>query len=152
MEIPVLRGLSETGMVTKCVSVRGLLCRGNHVPVVGDTMLPAEALSLSETGLSPPTPRPICSWLGCYSLDQESWLSRSGKRSSLPGCKGPRFGKLSELKKRPSRSSSLLSAKSIIVPFTAFLNVLSYFVWKWTMGYYSHPFPPPIKSCFIIVL
>lgn len=46
------------GMVTKCISVRGSLCQGNHVPVVGDIMLPAEALSLPETGLSPLTPAP----------------------------------------------------------------------------------------------
>lgn len=113
-------------------------------------MLPecAAALSLPEPGLSPLTLSPICSWLGCYSLRQESWLSRSGKRSSLPGCKGPRFGKLSELKKRPSSSSSLLSAKSIIVPFSAFLNVLSNFIWKWTMGCCFHPFPPANKIMF----
>lgn len=53
--------------------------------------------------------------------------------------------------KNPAGSSSLLSAKPMLVLFSAFLNVLSNFVWKWTMGL-SFQLPPTTQRLNVLLL
>lgn len=81
----------------------------------------------------------IGSWLGCF-LHQESWVWDRAKCLPFQDAKVHAW-KAILIEKNLLAHPVLLSAKSTFVPLRAFLNVLSNFIWNWTMGCCFQPRP-----------